>query len=57
MKALGYGKNQQWPGGLGHAEHAKNLRSYPERSRMSLNTFWEEEGEVREALGKQLNEM
>lgn len=43
--------------GLVMAEHVKNLRSYPERSRTSLNTFWEEEGEVREALGKQLNEM
>ena len=39
---------RRWGGGLGHVEHVKDLGDYPKKSRKSLNTFGEEEGEMRE---------
>lgn len=39
---------RRWGGGLGHVEHVKDLGYCPKRSRKSLNTFGEEEGEMRE---------
>lgn len=39
---------RRWGGGLGHVEHVKDLGYCPKKSRKSLNTFGEEEGEMRE---------